>query len=110
MDVQVLSTVPVLFNYWAQAEHAADFARFLNDDIAAVVRQYPKRFIGLGTLPMQSAHLAVAELTRCVTELGLCGIQIGSSVNKANLDDPMFEPVFAVRHWVFVWLLACLHV
>jgi aminocarboxymuconate-semialdehyde decarboxylase len=39
----------------------------LNDDIAQVCRKYPTRFLGLGTLPMQSPELAAQELKRCVT-------------------------------------------
>ena len=80
--VQVLSTVPVMFSYWAKPEHGYDVARFLNDDIAETVRKHPKRFVGLGTLPMQSPDLAVRELDRCVNELGLRGVQIGSHVNE----------------------------
>jgi aminocarboxymuconate-semialdehyde decarboxylase len=92
--VQVLSTVPVMFNYWARPEHGHEVARFLNDDLAETVRKYPKRFVGLGTLPLQSPELAVRELDRCVRELGLCGVQIGSHVNEWNLNaEPLF-PVF----------------
>jgi aminocarboxymuconate-semialdehyde decarboxylase len=92
--VQVLSTVPVLFSYWARPEHGHEVARFLNDDIAETVRKYPKHFVGLGTLPLQSPDLAVRELDRCVRELGLRGVQIGSHVNDWNLNaEPLF-PVF----------------
>ena len=54
VDVQVLSTVPVMFSYWAKPEDGAEVARFLNDHLASVVAGAPQRFIGLGTLPMQA--------------------------------------------------------
>ena len=95
VGVQVLSTVPVLFSYWARAEHGHDWARHLNDHLAGVVAEHPKRFIGLGTLPMQAPELAVRELTRCVRELGMAGVQIGTHVGEKNLDDPGLFPVFA---------------
>ena len=94
VDVQVLSTVPVLFNYWAKAEHALDTSMFLNDHIADVVRRYPKRFVGIGTLPMQSTELAIKELERCVKELGFTGIEIGSNINDLNLNEPQFFPIY----------------
>jgi aminocarboxymuconate-semialdehyde decarboxylase len=93
--VQVLSTVPVMFGYWAKPEHGYDVARFLNDDIAETVRKYPKRFVGLGTLPMQAPEFAVRELDRCVNELGFRGVQIGSNVNQTNLNAEALLPVFA---------------
>lgn len=94
VDVQVLSTIPVLFSYWAKPSHAHDVSRFLNDHIADIVRRYPKKFVGLGTLPMQSPDLAVKELERCVKELGLAGVEIGSHINDWNLSDPEVFPVF----------------
>lgn len=81
-------------SYWAKPEHALDLSKYLNDHIAQVVAENPKRFVGLGTLPMQSPDLAVKELRRCVEDLGLAGVQIGSHVNEWNLDAPELFPVF----------------
>lgn len=94
IDVQVLSTVPVMFNYGIAGKDNFEVARYLNDHVAETVRKFPRRFVGLGTLPMQAPDLAVRELLRCVRDLGLAGVQIGSHVNQWNLDAPELFPVF----------------
>ena len=83
-----------MFSYWAKPQDALDLARFLNDHLAGLVRDFPGRFYGLGTVPMQAPDLAVAELERCVRELGLHGIEIGSHVNEWNLNAAELFPVF----------------
>jgi aminocarboxymuconate-semialdehyde decarboxylase len=93
VDVQVLSTVPVMFSYWAKPHDCLEVSKFLNDHIAEIVQRYPKRFVGLGTIPLQAPELAIKELERC-RQIGLKGIQIGSHVNEWNLNDPHLFPVF----------------
>lgn len=106
VDVQVLSTVPVMFSYWAQPHHALDLSQLLNNDLAAVVASNPKRFVGLGTVPLQAPDLAIRELERCVDHLGFPGVQIGTHVGEWNLDAPELFPFFAraaeLRAAVFV--------
>ena len=92
--VQVLSTIPVLFNYWAKPIDGNDTARFFNDHIADTVIKYPKRFMGLGTLPMQNIDLAIKEMERCIVELQMPGIEIGSNINGINLNDEQFFPFY----------------
>lgn len=91
--VQVLSTVPVMFSYWAKPADGASISAFLNDHIADIVSEYPLRFIGLGTVPMQDTLLAIRELERC-REIGLAGVQIGTNVNQLNLGEPQFFDFF----------------
>lgn len=92
VTMQVLSTIPVLFNYWAKPAHGLETSRFFNDHIAECVCNHPGRFEGLGTVPLQDIDLAVKELRRCKEELSLPGVEIGSNINGKNLSDPCFDP------------------
>ncbi len=91
---QVLSTVPVMFSYWAKPKDGLVVSQFINDHIAETVKTHPDRFYGLGTLPLQDPELACRELERCVKELGLSGVEIGSHVNDWNLSSKELFPVF----------------
>jgi aminocarboxymuconate-semialdehyde decarboxylase len=90
----VLSTIPVLFNYWAKPADTLETARFFNDHIAETVAGNPERFIGIGTVPMQDVDMAIGEMERCVHVLKMPGLEIGSNINGINLGDPVFFPFY----------------
>ena len=92
-QVQVICTIPVMFSYDAKPLDCLEVSMFLNDHIAEICTKYPKNYVGLGTVPMQDAELAVKELERMKT-LGLKGIQIGSNINDKNLNEPQFYPIW----------------
>jgi aminocarboxymuconate-semialdehyde decarboxylase len=92
-QVQVVCTIPVMFSYWAKPLDCQSLSKFLNDHIASLVNKYPKNYIGLATLPMQDADLALKELERAKKN-GLVGIQISSNVNGENLNEARFFPIF----------------
>ena len=92
VDIQVLSTIPVLFNYWAKPAEGLETSRFFNDHICSCVTNHPDKFIGLGTVPLQDIDMAIKEMERCVKELKMSGIEIGSNINQLNLSDEKFDP------------------
>jgi len=94
INVQVLSTVPVMFSYWSKPTDGSEIAKFLNNEIAAVVTEFPLRFVGLGSVPLQNTDLALAELQRC-KQIGLSGVEIGTNVNQKNLGEPEIFDFFA---------------
>ena len=94
VQVQVVSTVPVMFSYHAAPADALELSRYLNDHVAELQAKYPRHVVALGTVPMQDPDTAISELRRLREELGVPGIQIGSNINDRNLDHPRFFPIF----------------
>jgi len=92
VDVHVVSPYVGFYNYHLDTKVAVATARAINDEISEMVRGWPKRFAGLGTVPMQDVKAAVAEMERCMTQLGCKGIEINDHVNGRTLEEPEFRP------------------
>ncbi len=88
IDVQAVSPAPNQLVYWTDAGLGAEIARQVNDRLAEIIAKWPERFVGMGSVPLQNAELAVAELDRCVTQLGFRGLELVPNVNGIELTDP----------------------
>src|SRR5215470_9344335 len=94
VDVQVISIHTPFFGYHLDPAQGRALARDFNDEIAGMTRQWPTRFAGLATLPVQDVKIAIDELERAVTVLGLKGAELDTIVNGENWDEPKFLPLF----------------
>lgn len=97
VDIQAVSPAPYHYFYFTPPDEGAALAREVNEGIANLVAGHPDRFVGMGSVPLQNAELAVRELEYAVKKLGLRGVEINTNVNGMNLTDPRLglEPFFA---------------
>ncbi len=93
IDLQAISPSPILLFYWEEPAAAAYFSRLQNEAVQQVVNAHPDRFVGFGSVPLQSVQEAIV-LAREAKHLGLKGLEIGTGVEGKPLDDPEFEPFF----------------
>ncbi|HWP24388.1 MAG TPA: amidohydrolase family protein [Candidatus Binatia bacterium] len=93
IDMQAISPSPILLFYWEEPAVAAHFCRRQNQAIQQVAGQFSDRFVGLGSVPLQSVADAIA-IAQEAKDMGLKGLEIGNAVGEKPLDDPSFEPFF----------------
>ena len=95
VDMQVLSPMPELLSYWLPRADAAGLCDWTNHQIAEMIAAAPRRFRGLGAVPLQDPAAAAAALRRVKADYGLAGVEIGSNINGQMLGDPAFDPFWA---------------
>ena len=93
-EIQVVSIHTQILGYHLEPSAGVAQAREVNDEIAAMTRQWPQRFAGLATLPLQDVAASIIELDRAVNVLGLKGAELDTVVNGKNWDEPEFLPLF----------------
>jgi aminocarboxymuconate-semialdehyde decarboxylase len=81
--------------YWGDEDLSHKLSRAWNDAATAAHLEYPTRLFGLLTLPMLYPDRAVDELNRASKLPGMRGVYMGTNINQRDLDDPLFEPIFA---------------
>jgi aminocarboxymuconate-semialdehyde decarboxylase len=95
IDRRILSLSTPNVYEWKETSQIA-MARQINDALARILRAHPDRFSGLASLPIGAgADAALAELERCVSELGMAGVALGSNVGGMALDDPCLDPIWS---------------
>src|SRR6185437_13674971 len=72
-----------------------EIGRPVNDRLAAIVANNPKRFAAFAALPTADPAGAADELSRCVETHGFKGAMIHGTADGLFLDDKRFWPIFA---------------
>ena len=106
IDISAISPAPPTFYYWADADLALRVAGLVNDGIADMVAAMPARLRGMASVPMQHPDAAVAELERVVREYGFKAIEIGTSIEGAQLAEPRFRPLLRRAQELGVFIFA----
>lgn len=91
VDVQLLSTWIDLTGYALPDAHAVRYSRAFNEALAATVERHPDRLLGMCTVPLQAPEMAAKELCHAVAELGMVGVEIATTVDGRDLDDPALD-------------------
>ncbi|KAF9891398.1 hypothetical protein FE257_004254 [Aspergillus nanangensis] len=95
--MQILSLAGPVNCMQMEPEPGAALARDINNELKKAVDAHPDRFKALAELPFHAPKLAIAELRRCVNELGFVGAMMAGSVGCTGkfLDDPEFDELLA---------------
>ena len=94
VDIQILANWIDLNGYVLSEPQGAEYCRLFNESLAAVVASHSKRFMALANVPLQAPSAAAAELNHAVSELGMVGVQIATTVAGQELDDPDLDPLW----------------
>jgi predicted TIM-barrel fold metal-dependent hydrolase len=98
IDVQLIGPRPFLMLGWMEPHLLPAWTRYVNDMIHQQCQFFPERFVGACQLPQLSSapdlSNCVAELTRCVQELGFGAAYVSPDPAGLRTTPGMHEP-----HW-----------
>lgn len=95
MDVAIISISPSLYLYWLDPGETVEISRTLNDAAARMAAKAGNRVEAMATVPMNDPAAAAEELRRGAQELGLVGVEIGTSIGSRQLDSPDLDVFFS---------------
>lgn len=95
VDLQAITLASPPLDSIAGPELAPALVRLANEAMAELVAGHPDRLLGVGSVSMWDVDGAVAELRRCISELGLVGVQLFTHALGEPWDHPRFEGLFA---------------
>lgn len=92
VDMQVI-TLTAPGTTMEAPQRSAYLASLVNDALAKVKAERPRRFTSLATLPLNDPGASVKEFDR-TRSLGFAGCMVYASVNGAALHDPRYWPLW----------------
>ena len=92
LDLQLVLPPPNQCFYTVPLDISVEASRMVNDGLAEYVDRKPDRFLALGTVPLIDGNEAAKELERCMTTLGMKGVEILTNVAGKELSDPVCAP------------------
>ena len=90
IEMQVISTTPMHYNYWAPPDLADKIVAAANEYIADMCHDHPDKFVGLGAVALQHPELAPKHVADAM-RLGLKGVEISTMAAGIELDDRRLE-------------------
>lgn len=76
------------------APHADEWAMRINDDLARIIDAYPGRFVGFASIGFGNAQRSIAEMDRCINEIGFVGVQVFFNIANKVLDSAEFLLIY----------------
>lgn len=76
------------------AETATGLPPLTNDEVAAIVKKYPRQFVGFACADPWKGKRAVEEMERAITELGMKGAKFHPGIQAFYPNDTRFYPLY----------------
>jgi aminocarboxymuconate-semialdehyde decarboxylase len=97
IDIQVL-TLSTPNVYFSTKKRNLYLAQLTNDYYAGLCQKYPKRFLAFASIPLKHPDDAIPELHRCIKDLGMKGVVLGTNIDGKHLHVKEYWPFYEEVH------------